>query len=59
MVPGRNVYIVPYGSYTTLAVRKGQKKLHLPLFHVAHLFLVEFGKFDFFYEEKSQFETKW
>ena len=23
MGPGRNVYIVPYGSYTSLAVRKG------------------------------------
>ena len=35
------------------------KILHLLLSHVSNLFLVEFGKFDFFYEEKSQFETKW
>ena len=35
------------------------KILHLLLSHVSNLFLLKFGKFDFFYVEKSQFETKW
>ena len=31
----------------------------VPLFHITNLFCAEMGKFDFFYEEKGQFETNW
>ena len=56
MVPGKNVNIA--GSIWVVynpsrPKRVNNKKLHLLLFHVANLFLVKFGKFDFFMWKKA------